>query len=72
MGDLAMDSYFTGSVQSCLAVVTTLGPLIALMVGFEGADWFLRRQFGEMCERTPVEGAEGKDDWREGMVTGSD
>jgi hypothetical protein len=42
------------------------------MVGFKGADWFLRRQFGEMYERAPVEAAEGKDDWREGMVTGSD
>jgi hypothetical protein len=53
----------TGSVQSWLAVaVTTLGPLIALMVGFEGADWFLRRRLGEVCERAPVEGAEGKDD----------
>ena len=68
-----MDSLPIGSVQSWLAVtVTTLGPLIALMVGFEGADWFLRRQFGEMYERGPVEAAEGKDDWREGMVTGSD
>jgi hypothetical protein len=34
----------TGSVQSWLAVaLTALGPLIALIVGFEGADWFLRR-----------------------------
>jgi hypothetical protein len=60
-----MDSFFSGSVQSWLAVaVTTLGPLIALMVGFEGADWFIRRQFGEMYESAPVEAAEGKDDWR--------
>ena len=38
-----MDSFFTGSVQSWLAVVVaTLGPLVALIVGFEGADWLLR------------------------------
>ena len=38
-----MDGFFTGSVQSWLAVaVTTLSPLIALIVGFEGTDWLLR------------------------------
>jgi hypothetical protein len=68
-----MDSLLTGSLQSWLAVVVaTLSPLIALIVGFEGADWFLRRRSREICERAPVEAAEGKDDWREGMVTGSD
>ena len=36
-----MDSFFTGSVQSWLPVAAaTLSPLIALIVGFEGADWF--------------------------------
>jgi hypothetical protein len=58
-----MDSLPIGSVQSWLAVtVTTFGPLIALIVGFEGADWFLRRQLCEVCDHAPVEGAEGKDD----------
>jgi hypothetical protein len=58
-----MGNLLTGSVQSWLAVaVTTLGPLIALMVGFEGADWFLRRQFGEVCDHAPLEGVECKDD----------
>jgi hypothetical protein len=40
-----MDSLPIGSAQSWLAVAaTTLGPLIALIVGFEGANWFLRRK----------------------------
>jgi hypothetical protein len=57
-----MDSFFTGSVQSWLAVVVaTLSPFIALMVGFEGADWFLRRRLGEVCDHAPLEGAEGND-----------
>ena len=38
-----MDSFPIGSVQSRLAVAaTTLSPLIALIVGFEGTDWLLR------------------------------
>jgi hypothetical protein len=38
-----MDSFPIGSVQSWLAVAaTTLSPLIALIVGFEGTDWLLR------------------------------
>jgi hypothetical protein len=54
-----MDSFFSGSVQSWLAVaVTTLGPLIALMVGFEGADWFLRRRLGQECDQAPLEGTD--------------
>ena len=68
-----MGSLLTGSVQSWLAVAaTTLGPLIALMVGFEGTDWFLRRRLGEICDYAPVGGAEGKGDWREGIVAGFD
>ena len=52
-----------GAAQSWLAVAaTTLGPLIALIVGFEGADWFLRRRLGEVCDHAPVEGAEGEGD----------
>jgi hypothetical protein len=68
-----MDSLLTGSVQSWLAVAAaTLSPLIALIVGFEGADWLLRRRLGEVCDHASLEGVECKDDWREGMVTGSD
>jgi hypothetical protein len=64
MGDLAMDSFFTGSVHSWLAVAAeTLGPLIALIVGFEGADWLLqRRQLGQTGAHAPLEGTEGNDD----------
>ena len=41
----------TGSVQSWLAVVVaTLSPLTALIVGFEGADWFLRRRLGRATD----------------------
>jgi hypothetical protein len=58
-----MDSLFTGSVQSWLAVVVAiLSPLTALIVGFEGADWFLRRRLREVCDHAPLEGAEGKGD----------
>jgi hypothetical protein len=58
-----MGSLFTGSVQSWPAVaLTTLGPLIALIVGFEGADWFLRRQLGEVCDHAPLESTEGNGD----------
>ncbi|MGA7264974.1 MAG: hypothetical protein WA709_32080 [Stellaceae bacterium] len=59
-----MDGFFTGSVQSWLAVVVaTLGPLVALIVGFEGADWLLRwRQLGRTGAHAPLEGAEGKGD----------
>jgi hypothetical protein len=52
-----MDSLLTGSVQSWLAVAAaTLSPLIALIVGFEGADWLLRRRLGEVCDHAPLEG----------------
>ena len=44
-----MDSFFSGSVQPWLAmVVATLSPLIALIVGFEGAGCLLRRRLGEV------------------------
>jgi hypothetical protein len=53
----------TGSVPSWLAVVVaTLGPLIALIVGFEGADWFLRRRLRGVCDHAPLESAEGNGD----------
>jgi len=68
-----MDSLPIGSVQSWLAAATaTVSPLIALMVGFAGTDWLLRRQLREMCDHAPLEGTEGKDDWREDMATRSD
>jgi hypothetical protein len=59
-----MDSFFTGSVQSWFAVVVaTLSPMIALIVGFEGADWFLRRrQLGQTGAHAPLEGAKSNDD----------
>jgi hypothetical protein len=59
-----MGNLLTGSVQSWLAVVVaTLSPLIALIVGFEGADWLLRRrQLGQTGAHAPLEGAEGNDD----------
>ena len=58
-----MDSFFTGSVPAWLAVVVAiLSPLIALIVGFEGADWLLRRRLGEVCGHAPLEGVECKDD----------
>jgi hypothetical protein len=44
-GDFTMDSLPIVWVQPWLTVATaTLGPLIALIVGFEGADWFRRRK----------------------------
>jgi hypothetical protein len=59
-----MDSLPIGSVQSWLAVAaTTLSPLIALIVGFEGTDWLLRRrQLGRTGAHAPLEGAGGKGD----------
>jgi hypothetical protein len=58
--DLAMDGLPIGSVQSWLAVAaTTAGPLIALIIGFEGADWFLRR-LREIGDHAPVQGARGR------------
>jgi hypothetical protein len=58
-----MENLVTGSVQSWLAVAaTTLGPLIALIVGFEGADWFLRPRLSEPCEHVSLREAEGSGD----------
>jgi hypothetical protein len=58
-----MDSLPVGSVQSWLAVATaTVSPVIALMVGFAGTDWLIRRQLGEMCDHAPLEGGELGDD----------
>jgi hypothetical protein len=59
-----MESLLTGSVQSWLTVVSaTLGPLIALIIGFEGADWFLRRQLGEKSITRHL-GIRWKGNWR--------
>jgi hypothetical protein len=58
-----MDSFLTGSVQSWHAVVVaTLSPVVALIVGFEGAGWLLRRRLGEVCDHALLEGVECKDD----------
>jgi len=58
-----MDSLPVGSAQSWLDVAaSTIGPLIALIVGFEGADWFLRRRLCEPCEYAPRGEAEGTGD----------
>ena len=55
-----MNSLLTGSVQSWLAVAaTTLSPLIVLIVGFEEADWLLRRRLGEACEHARLGGEPG-------------
>ena len=56
-----MDSFPIGSAQSWLAVVAaTLGPLIALIVGFEWADWLLRRQLGDLA-KTAAQGSRRRD-----------
>jgi hypothetical protein len=55
-----MDSFFVGSVQSWLnAAATAVGPLIALLVGFVGADRWLGRQLSENCQHAPPGGVEG-------------
>jgi hypothetical protein len=41
---------------------TTLGPLIALIAGFEGVVWFLRRRLGEPYEHAPLREVEGTGD----------
>jgi hypothetical protein len=56
-----MDSLPIGSAQSWLAVVVaSLSPLIALIVGFEGADWLLRRQLGDLA-KTAAQGSRRRD-----------
>ena len=50
-----MDSLPMGSVQSGLGVAAqALGPLIALIVGFEGANWFLRRRLSNWSSSAGV------------------
>jgi hypothetical protein len=36
-------------------VISSLGPLVALIVGFVGADRFLRGQLGEKRRQAPLE-----------------
>jgi len=56
----AMDGPSSGSMQFWLAaVMARLGPLMALIVGFVGADRFLRRQAGETRQRAPLDAAAG-------------
>ena len=58
-----MDSLPIGSVQSWLDMAAaTIGPLIALLVGFEGADWFLRRRLDEAWADATLGGAVGTDE----------
>jgi len=58
-----MDSLLIGSAQSWLDIAAaTLGPLIALIVGFAGTDWFLRRRLGEPCEQAPLREVEATGD----------
>jgi hypothetical protein len=55
-----MESLPTGSIQSWLIVAASaLSPLIALLVGFAGTDWWLRWQLGQKRNHTPLEGVEG-------------
>jgi hypothetical protein len=52
-----MDSLPTGSLHSTLIVAAAaLGPLVSLLVGFAGADWWLRRA-GRRETPTPVKGS---------------
>jgi len=45
-----MDDLFAGSMPSWLsAAATVLGPLIALLIGFVGADRWLRWLLSEDC-----------------------
>jgi hypothetical protein len=58
-----MDNLLAGSVESWFAVVVaTLSPLVAFIVGFEGADWLLRRRQLGRAAHAPLEGAAGKGD----------
>jgi hypothetical protein len=51
-----MVSFPTGSIQSWLVVAApALSPLIALLAGFAGTDWWLRWQLGELRDDTPLE-----------------
>jgi hypothetical protein len=55
-----MDSFFIGSLQSWLnAAATAVSPLIALLVGFVGADRWLGRQLSEYCQHAQPGGVEG-------------
>jgi len=55
-----MDSLPAGSMQLWLAVVTSsLGPLAALIIGFVGADQFLRCKLGGKRQQVPCEVAGG-------------
>jgi hypothetical protein len=47
-----MDSLSIGSTW-LVAAANTLGPLVALLIGFTGTDRFLRWQFAEKRGRAP-------------------
>jgi len=55
-----MDDLFAGSMPSWLsAAATVLSPLIALLVGFVGADRWLRWLPSENCHHVPAGCDEG-------------
>lgn len=50
-----MEDFLTGSMQSLLIhAATALGPLVALLVGFAGTDWWLRWQLNEKYHHAPA------------------
>jgi hypothetical protein len=53
-----MDSLSHGSTW-LVTTASTLGPLIALLIGFVGTDCLLRWQLAQKHHRTPSKGAEG-------------
>jgi len=50
-----MDSLPVGSIQFWLTMTATFSPVIALLVGFAGADWLLRWLLGEERRHAPLE-----------------
>ena len=55
-----MDDLLAGSMPSWLsAAATVLGPLIALLIGFVGADRWLRWLLSENCQHAPAGGEKG-------------
>jgi hypothetical protein len=55
-----MDSLSHGSTW-LITTAPALGPLIALLIGFAGTDWFLRWQLAQKHHRIPSKGAEGSE-----------
>ena len=53
-----------------MAAPAALSPLIALLVGFVGTDRWLRRQFRDKHDHTPLNGAEDNEVRRQGVSSG--